>query len=140
MPNSPGMEDREAMLAAEEKLLGGRDFSTLTISHAQYQQPWTVPYSAPFRSALKLTPHLMGAHAVLHAQKSVGALAAVFEDLDHSGQDISLEQREELAGKAADLVTAALRLGNLFGFSVARSLVERVEVKNGIDYPAWSGQ
>ena len=116
-----------------------RHFSTLTIHRAQETQPWTVPYSAAIQKAVAGDlPHLLASHAVLHAMKTVGQLAAVFESLDHSGTDASPEQVELLRGRAADLVTVALRLGNLYGFDVAQALVERSEDKNGVTL-SWPG-
>lgn len=124
-----------------------RNFATLTLRHLQVTQPWTVPYSDSSNAALtwtgpngrKLMPHLMGAHAVLHATKTVGQLAAVFEALDHSGQPISNEQIQSLAEKSADLVTAAMRLANLYEFDLATVVVERSEEKNNVTLPAWDG-
>jgi len=110
-----------------------RDYSSLTLSHAQRTQPWKVPYSELFLSAQEcFTPHIMGTHAVLHAQKTVGQLAAVFEALDHSGADLSSEQFGVLIGRSADLVTAAMRLANLYDFDLAKALVQRSEEKNNV--------
>lgn len=123
---------RWAMLALQERH-GPRDFSTLTISQAQYTQPWAVPYSQAFNYAVKdnrSLGHLMGSHITLHAAKTVGQIAAVFEGLDHSGKSITDDHRKVLAEKAADLMTAAMRLANLYDFSLARVLVERSEEKN----------
>lgn len=106
----------------------------LTFMYAQEHQPWTVPYSDSFEHAAAIDmPHLHGAHDVLHAAKTVGKLAAVFEQLDHSGGLINDEQMETIKAMAADLVTEALRLGNLFGFSVESALRRRVLEKNGVE-------
>lgn len=116
-----------------------RDIGSLTIRHAQITQPWRVPYSTALEVARRCgMPHLMGTHAVLHAVKTAGQIAAIFEGLDHSG-DVELHpaQREILRGRTADLMTAALRLGNLYGFDVAAALVERSEEKNNVTLPAW---
>lgn len=106
----------------------------LTIRHAQENQPWTVPYSAGVENALASgdVPHVLASHAVLHAAKTVGKLAAVFEALDHGGGPISPGQRETVRAMAADLLTAALRLANLYRFSLSDALEERVEEKNGV--------
>jgi len=123
-----------------------RNYSKLTIRFAQDNQPWTVPYSANFMSAARgytgpngryQMPHLFGAHTVLHAQKTLGQIAAVFEALDHSGVEISEAQIAVIADKSADLVTAALRFANLYGFDLAQSLVERCEEKNSVVLPSW---
>ena len=127
----------------------------LTIRHAQTCQPWTVPYSNGVMRAAKadgpnaessepaaLVPHILGSHCVLHAMKSIGKIAAVYELRDHDG-DLKwgngiLEQarKEVIRAAAADLLTAALRFANLEGFDLAEALVERVREKNGVGYPA----
>lgn len=106
----------------------------LTIRHAQINQPWTVPYSAGVNHASQRdVPHILATHDVLHAAKTVGKLAAVFEELDHSGQPPSAPQIATIAAMAADLFTEALRLANLYGFDLATVLVERVREKNAVD-------
>lgn len=64
----------------------------LTIADAQAYHPWNrlgggygaVPYSPGVRQAEQdSVPHIQASHAVLHAAKSVGKLAAVYESLDH---------------------------------------------------------
>lgn len=122
-----------------------RDYSKLTISHAQKHQPWLVPYSPNFMAATSYTgpngrylmPHLMGTHVTLHAAKTVGQISAVFEALDHSSEEITDAQRQTIADKAADLMTAALRLANLYNFDLAEVLVDRVESKNGCRLEPW---
>ena len=103
----------------------------LTITHAQSYQPWTVPYSAAVRDSG--VPHILGSHVALHAAKSVGKLAAVFEALDHFDRPANRAQIEVLRYMSADLVTTALRVANLYGFDLALALVERVEEKNGVN-------
>lgn len=118
-----------------------RDFSTLPLRHLQQTQPWTIPYSDALNRSVfedQGLGHLMGTHVTLHAAKTIGQIAAVFEALDHTGQQITCGQVDALAGKAADLVTAAMRLANLYGFDLARAVVERSEDKNGVTLPAWT--
>ncbi len=103
----------------------------LTLYHAQVNQPWTIPYSLAVASSG--VDHIMGSHIALHAAKTVGKLAAVFEALDHSRNPVSAEQVEILRAMSADLVTAALRIANLYAFDLAHALVERVEEKNGVN-------
>lgn len=107
------------------------DASQLTIRFAQVNQPWTVPYSGGVLIASDAhVPHILESHAVLHAAKSVGKLAAVFEGADHGRPvDVGL-----ISDMAADLVTAALRLANLCDFDLATALVERVQEKNGVGF------
>ncbi len=107
----------------------------LTIEVAQKNQPWTVPYSEGVREAQRAwVPHVLASHAVLHAAKSVGKLAAVFEALDHSGAPIDDTQRQTVKDMAADLTAAALRLANLYHFSLADELERRAEEKNGFGF------
>lgn len=122
------------------------DPSKLTFAHAQYFQPWTVPYAAGIDVASqKLVPHILGSHVVLHATKSIGKIAGVFEQLDHSrstgvastSEQISEEQRQTLKNMAADLITAGLRLANLYKFDAATELIARVQEKNNATYPDW---
>lgn len=111
------------------------DASQLTIQQAQRDQPWTVPYSMGVIVSIKNgIPHILGSHTVLHAAKTVGKLAAVFEKLDHKGNEVSMGDVVEISHMAADLVTEALRLANLYGFDLASVLIERVKEKNGYTY------
>lgn len=106
----------------------------LTIRYAQAKQPWTVPYSEGVaRAEDEMVPHILGSHCALHAAKSVGKIAALFESCDHTGVDLTPAQAAELGDMAADLMTAALRFANLYGFDLAGALVERVEEKNGVN-------
>jgi hypothetical protein len=111
------------------------DAADLTIRHAQRNQPWTVPSSDGVRHARNAgwVPHILASHAVLHAAKSVGKLAAVFEALDHTGGPAVLNDYLTIRAMSADLVTAALRLANLFDFDLAAELVARVREKNGVN-------
>lgn len=109
--------------------------SGLTIRAAQRSQPWTVPYSTGvLRAEADGVSHILGSHVVLHAAKTVGKLAAVFEDLDHKDRPMSPEQCITVAEMAADLVTAGLRLANLYGFDLEGTLINRVEEKNGVGF------
>lgn len=106
----------------------------LTIAYAQKRQPWTLPYSSGVESAAESdVPHILGSHAVLHAMKSLGKLAAVFEALDHGDKEISAAQADVVAAMSADLMTIALRFANLYDFDLAGTLVSRVEEKNGVN-------
>ncbi len=108
----------------------------LTFRRAQRDQPWTVPYAPGVMEAAQgPVPHILGTHLALHATKSVGKLCSVFEALDH-GAPPTLEQAQLLRDMAADLVTAALRIANLYEFDLAAELMRRVEDKNGVVYGA----
>lgn len=119
----------------------------LTIYHAQKYQPWTVPYNAAIDIAANngSIPHILGSHTVLHAIKSIGKLATVFEALDHArdtgvegkSEPITTEQIEVIKDMSADLFTAAMRFANLYGFDLAQTLTERIEEKNGVALEAW---
>ena len=128
------------------------DPKKLTIQQAQQNQPWVVPYSKGVRIASGETellvdpqeagagvPHILGSHCVLHAIKSIGKIAAVYERRDHFDRIPSVHtndgsERAAIRAAAADLVTAALRFANLEGFDLAEALVERVLEKNGADF------
>lgn len=97
----------------------------------QRNQPWTVPYSRGLLDAQPMVPHIMGSHVTLHAAKSVGKIAAVFEALDHADAPPTDVQIATLSSMAADLVTAAMRIANLYGFDLLNRLRERVAEKNG---------
>ena len=128
------------------------DPKKLTIQQAQQNQPWVVPYSAGVREASgegninslndtpPAVPHILGSHCVLHAIKSVGKIAAVYEARDHrDGSHVNDgPEREQIRAAAADLLTAALRFANLEGFDLSTALVERVLEKNGADFGATS--
>lgn len=101
-----------------------------TLRQLQAGQPWTVPYSTGLLSAVESVPYLLSSHVVLHAAKSVGKLAAVFEDADH-GEPVD---KDMVASMAADLVTAAMRLANLHGFDLQGVLEARVLEKNGVGF------
>ena len=118
------------------------DHSKLTFYHAQYNQPWTVPYRSGVVEAQErlLVPHIMASHAVLHAMKSLGKLATVFEKLDHREVGMLTEQElTTIENMSADLVTVALRLGNMYNFPVADVLTARIWEKNGVHLPSWTG-
>ncbi len=104
----------------------------LTIRYAQKHQPWTVPYSKGVIEACKdNVKHILATHNVLHAAKTVGKLAAIFEDLDH-GVDVP-DMKTKIADMTADLLTEALRMANFFDFDLATVLAERIKEKNGVD-------
>ena len=126
--------------------------SRLTIKQAQQNQPWAVPYSPQVEYVAKDTyagvPHILGTHTVLHAIKSLGKIAAVYEARDHEpdsdlgGLDPYV-RRDDIRAMTADLLTAALRFANIEGFDLAEALVERVAEKNaGADFgplPTYAG-
>lgn len=121
----------------------------LTIRYAQTNQPWTVPYAYGVQQAARQdVPHILASHAVLHASKSVGKLAAVFEELDHPAPHVMAEpaytelwgnskpsdaQLATIKAMSADLLTIALRFANLYDFDLAEELCLRVKEKNGVD-------
>ena len=111
------------------------DIKALTIHFAQTKQPWVVPYSETVLNSG--VSHIFATHCALHAMKSLGKIATVFEALDHTEEPITAEQGKVIRSMSADLMTAALRFANLFHFSLAEALVERVEEKNRVDYPDW---
>lgn len=119
--------------------------NNFTLQEVQQIQPWTVPYEAGIDKASKeFVPHILGTHMVVHAMKTIGKIATIFEELDHS-RNISIEGKSEimtsdqlqtLKNQSADLVTAALRFANLYQFDLGDVLVERVNEKNQVDLMA----
>jgi len=111
----------------------------LTIRRAQANQPWTVPYSPNVMEASEHgIPHILASHCALHAAKTVGKLAAVFEDLDHTQSykaTPSEAQLQVIKDMSADLLTEALRFANLYGFDLETELRRRVYAKNGVEQP-----
>ena len=104
-----------------------------SIRKRQEFQPWTVPYSVGVVEAQEslMVPHILGSHCALHAAKTAGKLAAVFEARDHSPTVVpSFEQLQTVKDMAADLFTEALRFANLFGFDLADEHSRRVAEKN----------
>lgn len=105
----------------------------LTVHWLQQRQPWSIPYSDAFECAGHHTPHNLATHAVLHAMKSLGKIATVFESIDHRGGAISDDERRVVQEMAADLFTVALRIANLFSFSLVNTLRRPVWDKNKVD-------
>ncbi len=111
-----------------------------SIRNRQVNQPWTQPYSIGVEHAKSNSvPHILASHCVLHATKSVGKLATVFEALDHPAPGSRFrvgpmapndKQLQTIKDMAADLFTAALRFANLYGFDLADEHQRRVEEKN----------
>lgn len=126
-----------------------RLYDKITLTRLQDTQPWTIPYSAGIDVAVKdgTIPHLLGSHVVLHISKTVGKLASVFEAADHSrdvgehgtSEPITEGGFDTIQDMAADLVTEAMRLANLYGFDLARRVVERSEEKNRVTL-SWPGE
>lgn len=110
----------------------------LTLHDAQHRQPWTVPYHPDFERVQMpgsgRLAYLHEEHAVLHAMKSVGKLAALYERLHHRGGVLLDAEANEAMDMAADLLTVSLRLANLLGRDLAAHLMERVAQKNGVGY------
>lgn len=122
--------------------LGGRGtMMSDSIRERQKRQPWTVPYAAGVKYAQDRgdVPHILASHCALHAAKTVGKLAAVFEAMDHPARpdtdwgpskptDAQLQTIKDMA---ADLFVEALRFANLYGFDLADEHARRVVEKNG---------
>lgn len=109
----------------------GRGTEGLTIREAQRNQPWTVPYSREVTKAESLLPHILASHCVLHAAKTMGKLAAVFEALDHVNEPTPTQaQLATVRDMSADLFTEALRFANLYGFDLEAELLRRRSEKN----------
>lgn len=109
------------------------DAMNLTIYKAQTEQPWAQPYGQYKHWVSNSEGQLK--HAILHAQKSLGKIATIVESLDHSdSQWLSDENLAAVGDLSADLVSAALRIGNVVGHSIAHALMRRAREKNGNGY------
>jgi hypothetical protein len=73
------------------------------------------------------------AHAVLHATKSVGRIASMVEEMDHTGKVFN---GHRLPDYVADLVVCAIRICNTAPggrIDLYTALVERIESKNNVN-------
>lgn len=105
----------------------------LTLWEAQLEQPWSLPYGEFKHHVRNCEGQLK--HALLHANKTLGKIAVIVERLDHSeNQWLSDAELGEVGDMAADLVSVALRIGNVVGRSVVHALMRRVKEKNGNGY------
>lgn len=99
----------------------------------QGQLPWVLPYSDEFNDNRQRHKHF--AHALTHAMKSMGELAAFVERLDHQNM-IPPQMAVDVAESLADLVICATRMAEVVGFmkpiDLARAVKERLESKNGV--------
>jgi hypothetical protein len=105
----------------------------LTLFEAQMKQPWEVPYGEGKWYVKSGEGQVK--HALLHATKSLGKIAAIAEALDHRESTWFTDKELDVIGDlAADVVSAALRIGNMTRRSVAHALLRRVMEKNGFTY------
>jgi hypothetical protein len=104
--------------------------SQMTIHEAQQHQPWMVPYGEHKWWVVNNEGRLK--HCILHAQKSLGKIATVAENLDHAERGwLTDDELSEVGDLAADLVSAALQIGTVVGRGIAHALARRVLEKNG---------
>ena len=102
----------------------------MTIREIQTQLPWTTHYHHDFRSSPMA--HKDFAHALLHANKASGKLAAVVNDAEHGGSEF---KPEEVDAYVAGLVICALRMANTCPgrvIDLERAVIERINSKNTI--------
>jgi hypothetical protein len=108
----------------------------ITLREIQTRLPWTIKYSRDFRANPQ--PHKDFAHAVVHAQKALGKLAALVDDMDHD-RDAALGDAAGIDRYVADLVVCALRMANTMPgrtIDLERAVVDRIESKNGVSLGA----
>ena len=102
----------------------------LTLYRAQCEQPWTVPYGR--EQWWVVTDEGRLKYCLAHAQKTLGKIASVIEQLDHADRNALIDEEcDHVGDMAADLVTVALQIGTAVSRSVAHALVRRVVEKNG---------
>lgn len=100
----------------------------MTIQELQEKLPWTIKYSSDFRGNPQ--PHKDFAHAVVHAQKALGNLCSIIDDLDHRKESLGIPQKY-----IADLVICALRMANTFPatkINLEEEVINRIETKNQV--------
>jgi hypothetical protein len=110
----------------------------LTIRSAQYNQPWSLAYAERDSDAhARYASTFACKHAVLHAMKSLGKIAAELEANDHDNAHSTLTdyQIATVANMSADLVSSVLRIAGVLGFDLESVLRRRVIEKNGKGYP-----
>lgn len=106
----------------------------MNLRQIQTQLPWTVKYSRDFRSNPQ--SHKDFAHAVVHAQKALGKLCGLVDDLDHN-MDLAheIDISRQYGKYVADLVVCALRMANECPsrkIDLQSAVIERLETKNGV--------
>lgn len=79
----------------------------MTLKELQETMPWVANYHPDF-VASQMTHKNFG-HALLHAQKACGKLAAVINDAEHQGSNFNPEEVDRFI---ADLVVCALRMAS----------------------------
>jgi hypothetical protein len=100
----------------------------LTIRDAQLNQPWTLPYTAE----VEMIRERKAMHALFHMMKTLGKMAAAFEQYDHTGIPPGAKSQAEIVkDMASDSLTIALRIANLYGFDLVEWFVKRTTEKNG---------
>lgn len=107
----------------------------VSLRWTQENLPWTIPYSKEFNKAStqSMLPHLDMQHAMIHVLKSMGKLAARFDQMDH-GTNLTSDG-EDVPNIVADLVVCALRMANTspWGrFDLADAVRERLEKRNNV--------
>ncbi len=113
------------------------DPDNLTFKHAQDKQPWTNAYAERNeRKAEDFRSPFLVNHCVLHITKSLGKIATVLEDTDHSNLGpVPCDANVEIIVKAtADIVNSCLKICTIYGTSLAYQLMQRVKEKNGVGY------
>jgi hypothetical protein len=105
-----------------------------TLAQIQGAIPWGDLYTAEFKASQEAEGHRHLLHAVVHAQKALGVLAAFVEQFDHArAAPLSDIPRRQLA----DLVICAARIANTSQVSLERAIIERLMEKNPGWVPPW---
>lgn len=106
----------------------------LTLREIQLTLPWTVKYSCDYRANPQ--SHKDFTHAILHAQKALGKLAAAADDMDHARDAATdMDSMSKLGDYMADLVLCALRMANTVpstSIDIHGRLLARIADKNNL--------
>lgn len=104
-----------------------------SLRHLQEHLPWTIPYTAEFKSSFIHNPLRGIGHDVLHVMKSLGRIAAEVEAGDHARPRKLIGQA--LAKEVADLVICALHIAKAEGFDLQDAVIENSEARNAANIP-----
>ncbi len=103
---------------------------SMTLYDLQMNLPWTIKYSRDYRANPQ--SHKDFSHAILHAQKALGKLAAMADNLDHRRYE-----KEAPSRYLADLVICALRMANTYPdleIDLQEAVMDRIQDKNNVKF------
>lgn len=103
----------------------------MNLKHLQNNLPWTVPYSWEFKHSQIDNPMRQTTHDVLHITKSLGRIADVCEEADHT----SMAKTEKLGKELASIAMSVMHIATNHGVDLQTEIEALVFVKNGVNIP-----